>query len=726
MAKKVTARRTQLLSTYGVGSLFPAENSSYLIAGLHHWDDRYLPPVTEPRLTRQLGVGELKAPPATPDNRTKPGVPVTLFPRILQCPECGSLGTLAQLRASGVDPQCGICGTRALLIPSRFISACKAGHLSDFPYYEWVHDAEFPTSSWRGAQYPTGDPSKADPSSHLLRLRSRGRTSALADLVVECSCKRSRSLDKAFNRTATKAFRCSGERPWLGFAYTESKCGEDRSTVQRGASNVWFAVSSSAISIPPYSGKAASIVNRHFHSLKTLSREKLEAAAESGIDESLQFVLSGEHANLDVRAFARQVLETIYPDSRPAVTDEEFRFQEFQALMDGSDEEPESQFTCRPEAVGEEISTWVKAVRRVSRLREVRALSGFTRITASEQQADGDEASQAALRPEDDNSSWLPATELLGEGLFIALDRDRLDKWSGTPFVRSRIEMLQKNADEAARRRADRSGEDFIPKQIDSAYVALHTLSHALIDQLALEAGYPASSLKERLFVGANMAGILVYTASADSAGSLGGVASMADSARLSAAMAEAEDRLSWCSADPVCLESTGNGVDGANLAACHNCVLLPETSCEGFNVGLDRGLIFGTPENPDQGLISWLRARPRVVPKVDIAPIDPAINVPDVVAGTSWLGLWEATDRFKYAITSLADEEAELPQYGVEVGIEQITVDFTWIDKRIILTELLGSEDTESLEEQGWTVVTAEDGHDDDHLVDQILTELR
>src|SRR5699024_5756278 len=109
MAKRITARRTQLLTTYGVGSLFPAENSSYLIAGLHYWDERWLPPVMEPRLTRQLGVRELKSPPATPENMRKPGVPVTLFPRVLQCPECGVLGQRSQLNAIGSDQfQCGI------------------------------------------------------------------------------------------------------------------------------------------------------------------------------------------------------------------------------------------------------------------------------------------------------------------------------------------------------------------------------------------------------------------------------------------------------------------------------------------------------------------------------------------------------------------------------------------------------------------------------------------
>lgn len=727
MAKRIIARRTQLLTTYGVGSLFPAENSSYLIAGLHYWDERWLPPVMEPRLTRQLGVRELKSPPATPENMRKPGVPVTLFPRVLQCPECGVLGQRSQLNAIGSDQfQCGICDSGALLIPSRFISACKAGHLSDFPYFEWAHEGEFPSGNWRAQPYPVGNPRKADPAAHVLRLRSRGRTSALADLIVECSCGRQRSLDKAFNKKATKGFRCPGERPWLGPEYTERKCGEDRTTVQRGASNVWFAASASAISKPPYSGKAASIINRRFGELKNLPKEKLVVAVEAGTDEILQFILKAERSELDVRDFARQVLETVYPESRQAVTDEEFRFQEFQALMNGSSDEPESQFTCHSESVDEAISTWVKAVRRVSRLREVRALSGFTRIVAAEQRTDEDEARQSPLRPEGDSSSWLPATELLGEGLFIGLDRNRLDSWAKNSFVRSRIEILQRNADQAARRSAERNGKEFAPRRVDAVYVAIHTLSHVLIDQLSLEAGYPASSLKERLFVGKDMAGILVYTASADSAGSLGGVASMADSNRLATALSEAEDRLSWCSADPVCLGSTGSGVDGANLAACHNCVLLPETSCEGFNIGLDRGLVFGTPDHLDKGMIAWLRTNLQQSPRIDVSHSYPAISLPNAVAESDWTDLWQGTSRYKYVIECLAEEETARPEVGVEVGYEQIPVDYAWTTEQVLLTENLEPEDVQSLEDQGWVVLVFGSEDDEDFVVGQLLSELR
>jgi hypothetical protein len=128
--------------------------------------------------------------------------------------------------------------------------------------------------------------------------------------------------------------------------------------------------------------------------------------------------------------------------------------------------------------------------------------------------------------------------------------------------------------------------------------VLVHTLAHALIDQLALEAGYPAASLRERLYVGDDMHGFLVYTASTDSAGSLGGLVAQGESARLDEALLSAVARASWCSADPICVETEAQGADGLNLAACHACTLLPETSCEEMNILLDRALLVGTPED--------------------------------------------------------------------------------------------------------------------------------
>jgi hypothetical protein len=119
-----------------------------------------------------------------------------------------------------------------------------------------------------------------------------------------------------------------------------------------------------------------------------------------------------------------------------------------------------------------------------------------------------------------------------------------------------------------------------------SRYLLVHSLAHVLINQFVFECGYSTASLRERLYVSADanapMAGILIYTAAGDSEGTLGGLVRLGRQERLGPVVRRALSRASWCSADPVCSENLGGqGSRLANLAACHACVLLPETSCE-------------------------------------------------------------------------------------------------------------------------------------------------
>jgi hypothetical protein len=199
-----------------------------------------------------------------------------------------------------------------------------------------------------------------------------------------------------------------------------------------------------------------------------------------------------------------------------------------------------------------------------------------------------------------DEPEWLPGIVVLGEGIFLRLDTDRLAVWEGKDDVKARADVINNNYKQSfISGTADR---DITPR-----FLLVHTLAHVLIDQFSLEAGYPSASLRERLYVTDEMAGLLIYTATTDAAGSLGGVVAMARKERLTDSFRQAIARASWCSADPLCIETEAAGVDSLNLAACHACVLLPETSCEESNVLLDRALLTGTPSQPDLGYFSSL-----------------------------------------------------------------------------------------------------------------------
>ena len=580
MSKVVAkARRSQLVSTYGVGGLFPSETSSYMIVGLDHWIEDRAPAVSEPRLARSLGVRELKAPPASPKDKNTKDVPVVRFPQTQICPVCRKIGKTFELGGDWDADKCK-CQRKAgrsgaALSPFRLITACARGHVDEFPFFQWLHKNQNITPGEK----------------HQMSMKSLGRTSSLEDLVLDCSCGvRERSLDGASKANALRGVLvCRGKRPWLGPDYDEP-CGETPRVLQRGASNVWFPAVRSAISIPPYSDALAKFVNKHWVSLK--DPEAVNDALLRNIAEQSR----GKHS---VEQIIAEVERRRNEDTGDVVGEEELRKQEFGALMEGRDAaEGESDFVCEKTASDGDFPVAVPDVitelRKVTRLREVRALYGFSRLNGS---PGPDNLCTLSGEPKD----WLPAIEVIGEGIFVGFDRDTLAGWGKKSFAQDRRKRLQ-----AA---AKKQGEAFKkePIKVDIVKVAVHTFAHVLIDQLSLDAGYPASSLRERLFVDDEMAGVLIYTASSDSAGSLGGVASQADPEQFAKAVREGLIRLSWCSSDPVCIESTASGTDALNLAACHACVLAPETSCEFNNTLLDRALLFGTHERDeqDEGLFS-------------------------------------------------------------------------------------------------------------------------
>jgi len=97
----------------------------------------------------------------------------------------------------------------------------------------------------------------------------------------------------------------------------------------------------------------------------------------------------------------------------------------------------------------------------------------------------------------------------------------------------------------------------------------------------------------------------LLYTASGDSEGSLGGLVRQGETGRIEDTIKSALENATWCTSDPVCIQSLGQGPESLNLAACHNCTLLPETCCEIGNRLLDRGVVIGTLKDKSIGYFS-------------------------------------------------------------------------------------------------------------------------
>jgi hypothetical protein len=568
MAKLGDIRRNQLITTYGVGALVAIRNSSFMVAGLDRWDAPIDARIHEPRLEHRLGVEGFVVPPA--ENRGH-DVPVVRFPWTHYCPECRRLASHNFFTGFDSD-ECSKCGQK--LVPSRFIVCCSRGHIDDFPYFEWVHS---------GASV-AGD-------KHELSIETKGASASLRDIIIRCSCGSSRSMDGAFGKRALGGVAlCRGRRLWLGTTANED-CRELPRTVQRGASNVWFPLVASSISIPPWSEGAFALLDRHWSMLQHIP--------EIALRPTLEGMRLTEGTPYTVDDLIKAIQQRLKGEGLPEGADE-LKRQEYEALLIGRSERSRvDQFVCTPAPViASQVADWFDRVMLVKRLREVRALLAFTRLLPPD--PDDNTTHPAKLFVNDPR--WRPATEVTGEGVFLRLRKDRLTDWEHRPDVLERTKRVQRNAEA----RTGAVGGMGVRK-VTPRFLLTHTLAHALIAQWSLDCGYPAASLRERLYVDDEMCGLMIYTATSDSAGSLGGVVAQANPDRLAGSLVEAIGRMGWCSSDPLCIETDAQGVDGLNLAACHACALLPEVSCEELNVYLDRGLLIGTPSNPQLGLFHVL-----------------------------------------------------------------------------------------------------------------------
>lgn len=553
------ARRSSLISTFGVGSLFPIESDSVMICGLEEWP-RFGPVLREPRLEASLGVERFRLPTS---GDSYGDVPVVRFPNWAFCPKCRRLDLVWHL--TDKSRTCTSCNV-GTISPSRFVACCPNGHIEDFPYSRWVH----------GADELSGD-------NHRLWLRSKGESSALADLVVECSCNKKRSLDGAFDFDALRDVKgCAASRPWLPSAKTDPNgCREGLRTLQRGSSNVWFASTRSAISIP---------------SVRERARKFIEPKLK-GLDPDVDVLVAASMYKPPPGLSKQDLIDAAKDLTSPAAsayrpTDADLRAEEYKALVNGlaDGEDGSDQFVCTEvDLTDSGVPEVIAQVSRVSRLREVRALAGFSRVTpgvgADTDDGNGDNP-LAPLSAQPKN--WLPGMEVLGEGIFFRLDEEKLAAWCASQLAGDRLRPI------LASQEALKSTSLAATIQVSPRMLLLHSLAHSILDECSLTAGYPTASLRERVYAEEGQAGVLIYTATADSAGSLGGLAALSDATRFGNVFESAMQRAGWCTSDPVCIETHTSGVDGMNRACCHACLLLPETSCERFNLVLDRRCLVG------------------------------------------------------------------------------------------------------------------------------------
>ncbi|MFT9251584.1 MAG: DUF1998 domain-containing protein [Acetobacter okinawensis] len=600
-----TVRRSQLVSTFGIGAIVDLEKGSFMPMGLEDWERvNSLPSlrIGEERLQAMLGVSHFRLGPVkeqlagTTQIRARSAAPAVRFPEWHECPKChiiGREGTPFELADDGARLRCTAHGGNVFTNPVRFVVACRRGHLSDFPWEWWAH---------RGHE-------EGICQRPLLRLGSHGESASLADLFVICEAcstpnrKTSQSLGTAFGADALNGWACDGFRPWLHDR--QADCPEPVRALQRGASNVHFGVVGSALSIPPASEALTQIVEQ--------SRMYLDGVPEAALPAVLTGVSQTYGVPVDQLLAAYRRLRSL-EGGGPPLTEKIAREQEYDALSQSRDDpivggvvpQFQNDVLDPPPA----LSNWFDLVGATSRLREVRALAGFSRIEpypVSPERVRQAIAEGKVSPLSKTERAWLPGAEIRGEGIFLRFRTETVDGWiEDNPGLITRAAILETRSGAIAQERGYDRDYTITPRLL-----LVHAFSHAFIRQISVECGYSASALRERLYVsdtGRTMNGVLIYTGSPDSEGSLGGLVRLADPQLLEPIVLRTLANAGWCGSDPVCLETdprqSGDRISGA---ACHCCLLLPETACERFNRELDRAMLVGDAENAFSGFFKDL-----------------------------------------------------------------------------------------------------------------------
>lgn len=588
-------RQSQVVTTYGSGSMVDLIDHAILVGGLDFWhynSSQNTYAIAEPRLYdalsqrfaaagRDLSMeSTFRTPPAgdSQDAQRNCGIRVLEFPSWFVCqnPQCRALARSHALELKGGRYRHHCHSKKSeQCVPVRFVGACKRGHIEDFHWVAYAHGKDGPCMS---------------PQLHL----EEGATGDFSEIIVRCACGAREALAGAL-ASETMPY-CHGHRPWLG-SEGQEECTERIRLLVRTASNGYFSQVVSALSVPDKGSELQDAVRGAWEILKVADATTL--ATFRNIPKVQTAI--GKYGDADVLKAIEAVKRDAKPERDPLRTAEYKQFMSSPAESPGDLPSFDDVFYVRQHQPKAGLPSNVSTIVLAHKLREVRAQIGFTRLEPATPDLEGEfdlEVQSAALGL---TTNWLPAAEIRGEGIFVGFDEEAIYSWEQRPEVIERgLELL--------------AGYDAWAETLSSApafpgmrFYLLHSLSHLLISAISLECGYAASAIRERIYCAAHdakvpMAAILLSTGSSGTEGTLGG---LVDQGRnLNEHLRRAYDLGRLCSSDPVCASHSPKDDHAERYlegAACHGCLFIAECSCERFNRMLDRALVLPTMGRPPE-----------------------------------------------------------------------------------------------------------------------------
>ena len=758
-------RASQAILQYGVGAMVDFPDQTLMAAAPEYWQSQ-VETIHDERLERVLHVNYFGMPGNKGEGKYHEGISYVRFPEWYFCPKCRRFQPISKWaedfrtksKKSADDPymakhvKCVKCDQE--LVVTRIVTICEDGHIDDFPWVKWVH-----CRNHTGAR---------DICSHpvLEFMTSKSSSEGLDAIEIKCSCGARASLKGAFAPNVFEeldkkynhkyGFSCTGKHPWK---HISEACHRYPRTMQRGSSSVYFPFIESSLVIPPYS----SILTKRIEESKGYDDCKTALGSilgMSGIDDATKDIIKRNQINtfstniaLEISADESKVKEVLErkwitpKDDYYTTSSVRYRAEEYQALTGeiALQDEDYGDFQLEETDINDYRLPYVKKVSLIHKIREVQALTGFTRLSPAEK-GEGDKVPKNLVNIKEPDTDWYPAYQVKGEGIFIEFDKEAIDKWRcNNPGVAKRVSVINENYAKSFIGRNN-------PRVITDKYMLLHTISHLLIKQLSFECGYGIASLKERIYCseqedGTEMAGILIYTASGDSEGTLGGLVRQGRSDLLPQVFKKAIESAQTCSNDPVCGLSMGQGRDSLNLAACYSCTLIPETSCEVFNIFLDRGMVVGTFENPNMGFYSeyvreggdWVPDEAESMPAVPDSSAEKNILLVrqgTIAAEMSYQEIWKSilkwvdTDKEKAIIKGLIDAadrfvDKEKPEidcdFNIAGGSELFNCDLLWRQSKVMFFTSENEEDYHKAENSDWDCIYSMELKDPEELIQRI-----
>ena len=469
-------------------------------------------------------------------------------------------------------------------VPARFLLACRDGHLDDFPWHYFVHGGN---SSCKGT----------------LRFFESGASLQTENLWVKCdTCGASRSMAHAFGKAGKENLPgCRGRHPHLD--HFDHECGEEARAVLLGATNSWFPITLSALAIPQTKDPLSQLVQDGWQFFQGVTSESIVQFVVQTLQTGGLLPGIGKYPTASIWSAIEAYRNS---GSHEVVGETDIKGPEWDVLTEANPPTDYPHFMSKMVATPASFVKHISRVLLLERLREINALLGFTRVEAPEETGDPNERPKMANLSRN-KPDWVPANQVHGEGVFIQFDEQALVAWEALPAV-SKVDQMLRGGHQGWRNSRHLNPAEGYP---GIRYAMLHSLSHLLIRELALECGYNAASIRERIYADTlgktPQAGILIYTAAADSDGTLGGLVDLGKPENLGRLLTQALNRAKICSSDPLCSEHDPQKDRSLHAASCHACSLVAETSCERGNRYLDRSLLVPTLERVDAAFFKGL-----------------------------------------------------------------------------------------------------------------------